>query len=135
MKKILSAVLALMMIVGCASFVSAKEPVIEGTNEVAAAIEDVVATEGAQTVEVPVNVKFAESFDGILGATLKFTYDTTKLTFAKKASSIEYPVDSSIAMINENAKKVITISFTTLLYGKKCLLIYRPSFQKVIWLP
>ncbi|MBE6703788.1 MAG: hypothetical protein E7583_00855 [Ruminococcaceae bacterium] len=111
MKKILSAVLALMMIVGCASFVSAKEPVIEGTNNVAVAIDDVVVTDATQQIEVPVNVKFAEDFDGILGATLKFTYDTSKLTFDKKASSIEYPVDSSIAMINENKSKVVTISF------------------------
>ena len=53
MKKILSAVLSLMMIVSCASFVSAKEVVIEGTNEVAVAIDDVVVTDATAKIYVP----------------------------------------------------------------------------------
>ena len=62
MKKILSAVLSLMMIVSCASFVSAKEVVIEGTNEVAVAIDDVVVTDATAKIYVPINIKFADFF-------------------------------------------------------------------------
>ncbi len=110
MKKILSAVLALMMIIGCASFVSAKEPALEGANQVAFAIDDVEVTDATKAIEVPVNIAFAEDFDGIIGATLKFTFDTTKLTFDKKASSIEYP-DSAMANVNINKSNVITLQY------------------------
>ncbi len=111
MKKFLSAVLALMMIIGCASFVSAKEPVIEGTSQVALAIDDVVVTDATQKIKVPVNIKFAENFDGIIGITLKFTFDTTKLSFDKAATSIDYPVGATITSININKSNVITVQF------------------------
>ncbi|MBR5307517.1 MAG: InlB B-repeat-containing protein [Clostridia bacterium] len=110
MKKIFSAILALMMIVGCASFVSAKEPVIESGNLVAVAIDDVTVTDATGEIIVPINIKFADGFDGIIGSTLKLTFDTTKLAFDKKASSIEYP-DASMANVNINSKNVITLQY------------------------
>ena len=118
MKKALSLILSMLMLISCTMFVSAaEEPVYENDAKVALVFDEPVYVETEGTVTLYLNMFFEEPVTEITGATVIIDYDETKLTYqtGKKKSFFVYNDDeefeSTYDSISLNSRGDIVASF------------------------
>ena len=118
MKKALSLILSMLMLVSCTMFVSAAtEPAYENDAKVALVFDEPEYDESTGTVTVYLNMFFEESITEVTGGTVVIDYDETKLTYqtGKKKSKFVYNDDeefeSTYDSISLNPQGDIIASF------------------------